>query len=142
MSTILLRDDVRRRIEEAAAEYGKELEELVEEALEEYLWELDSIESYYEVHNYEYEYEYEYDVGRVEPPRELGEIRIPYSLGERLKALAAHRERPVAVLLLMAVFEYLEDLEDIHAVEEARAAVARGEDELLDWEAVEAELDE
>ncbi len=50
-----------------------------------------------------------------------------------------------AVILDIATFEQLldelEDLEDIRAIYEAKEAIARGEEELIPWEQVKAELE-
>ncbi len=50
-----------------------------------------------------------------------------------------------AVILEIATFERLldelEDLEDIQAIYEAKQALARGEEELIPWKQVKAELE-
>ena len=69
----------------------------------------------------------------------MNTIQIRDDLRQRAEEVASARGATIEALVEELLEEYLEDLEDLRDIEEAQAAVERGEDELLDWESVKAE---
>ena len=68
-------------------------------------------------------------------------IQVQEALLARAQATAARQGESVEALVEAFLEAYLEDQADLEAIEEARAAIARGEEEWVDWETVKAELD-
>ncbi|HEX8683346.1 MAG TPA: DUF6290 family protein [Ardenticatenaceae bacterium] len=70
-------------------------------------------------------------------------IQLPDDLYQRAEEHAAKRGENIETLMQQALREYLEELEDerdAQAIREAKEALARGEDQLFDWEEVKANL--
>lgn len=70
-------------------------------------------------------------------------IHLPDDLYQWAEEQAAERGENIEMLMQQALREYLEELEDeqdAQAIRETKEALARGEDQLLDWEEVKANL--
>lgn len=70
-------------------------------------------------------------------------IHLPNDLYQRAEEQASERGENIEMLMQQALREYLEELEDeldAQAIREAKEALARGEDQLFDWEEVKVNL--
>jgi predicted transcriptional regulator len=74
-------------------------------------------------------------------------IRLPDDLRHRLQEMAASEGVSLTHLIrtrieaIVADWETAEEAEDIRVLDEAEARLARGEDRLLEWSDVDAELE-
>jgi len=72
-------------------------------------------------------------------------VKVPEVLRRRAKAVAALRGETVSDVVREALAEYIaeamEQADDVRAIEEIEARIAVGEEAVLDWADVEAELD-
>lgn len=72
-------------------------------------------------------------------------VKVPEALRRRAKAVAALRGETVSDVVREALAEYIseamEQADDVRAIEEIEARIAAGEEAVLDWADVEAELD-
>ena len=72
-------------------------------------------------------------------------VKVPEVLRRRAKAVAALRGETVSDVVREALAEYIaeamEQADDVRAIEEIEARIAAGEEAVLDWADIEAELD-